>query len=84
MLDSVIVGGLDPSTVGASPARITFDLPGQSKRLIADPIGVEQVMVNGAAIVIDGKPTGHTPAAVLRSGRDTTETNIRDDKGGTP
>jgi N-acyl-D-aspartate/D-glutamate deacylase len=73
----------DPGTVGSSPARITFDLPGQSKRLVADPIGVVRVVVNGTPIVIDGKPTGSTPGTVLRSGRDTTGTNVRTDRGRT-
>ena len=65
---------LDPATVDASPARIAFDLPGDSKRLLADPIGVVRVLVNGRETIVDGRPTGDVPGAVLRSGRDTTGT----------
>jgi N-acyl-D-aspartate/D-glutamate deacylase len=65
---------LDPATVDASPARIAFDLPGESKRLLADPIGVVRVLVNGQETIVDGQPTGDVPGTVLRSGRDTTGT----------
>jgi N-acyl-D-aspartate/D-glutamate deacylase len=65
---------LDPATVDASPARIAFDLPGDSKRLLADPIGVVRVLVNGQETIVDGQPTGDVPGTVLRSGRDTTGT----------
>jgi N-acyl-D-aspartate/D-glutamate deacylase len=66
----------DPSTVGATPARVAFDLPGESKRLLADPIGVRWVVVNGMLTLIDGRVTGETPGTVLRSGRDTRGTNV--------
>jgi N-acyl-D-aspartate/D-glutamate deacylase len=64
----------DPATVDATPARIAFDLPGDSKRLLADPLGVVRVLVNGQETIVDGQPTGTVPGAVLRSGRDTTGT----------
>ncbi len=46
----------DP-TVGAAPVRTVFDLPGQNKRLLADPIGVSRVFVNGIETIVDGKLT---------------------------
>ena len=44
-------------TDGAAPVRTVFDLPGQSKRLLADPIGVSRVFVNGIETIVDGKLT---------------------------
>jgi N-acyl-D-aspartate/D-glutamate deacylase len=64
----------DPATVDASPARISFDLPGDSKRLLADPIGVHRIFVNGVQTLIDAKATGSAGGTVLRSGRDTAAT----------
>ena len=61
----------DPETVDAQQARVAFDLPGDSKRLVADSIGVQHVFVNGVETIRDGQPTGATPGTVLRSGRDT-------------
>jgi N-acyl-D-aspartate/D-glutamate deacylase len=65
---------LDPATVDAGPARIAFDLPGESKRLLADPVGIVRVLVNGRETIVDGQPTGDLPGTVLRSGRDTAGT----------
>lgn len=67
----------DPETVDATPARITYDLPGDSKRLLADPVGVVRVLVNGTETIVDGKPTGNVPGRLLRSGRDTADTDTR-------
>ncbi len=61
----------DPATITAEPAYVAFDLPGDSKRLLATAVGVEHVYVNGVETVTDGQPTGATPGTVLRSGRDT-------------
>ena len=61
----------DPETVDSEPAHVVFDLPGDSKRLVANPIGVHRVYVNGVETIVDGTPTGATPGTVLRSGRDT-------------
>jgi N-acyl-D-aspartate/D-glutamate deacylase len=61
----------DPDTVDAGPPTLVPDLPGDSKRLIADPVGVRHVFVNGVETIVDGAPTGSTPGTVLRSGRDT-------------
>jgi N-acyl-D-aspartate/D-glutamate deacylase len=67
----------DPTTVDATPPYIVFDLPGDSKRLLADPVGVVRVFVNGAETIVDGAPTDALPGAVLRSGRDTADTDTR-------
>jgi N-acyl-D-aspartate/D-glutamate deacylase len=64
----------DPERVGAGPARTSFDLPGESKRLLSDPIGVERVFVNGVPVIAGGAATGNLPGTVLRSGRDTANT----------
>ncbi len=64
----------DPEKIGASPARISFDLPGQSKRLLSDPQGIDRVFVNGVPTIVEGKPTGNLPGTILRSGRDTSAT----------
>lgn len=62
---------VDPDTVGSGPAHLTSDLPGGSSRLVADAIGVVEVVVNGVPIVRDGAVTGDLPGTVLRAGRDT-------------
>jgi N-acyl-D-aspartate/D-glutamate deacylase len=67
----------DPETVESGPTRTVFDLPGKSKRLLADPVGVSSVFVNGAEVFAEGAPTGNTPGVILRSGRDTTGTEVR-------
>lgn len=61
----------DPETITAEPAYVSFDLPGDSKRLLSTPVGIEHVYVNGVETVTDGQPTGATPGVVFRSGRDT-------------
>ncbi|MEO6988721.1 MAG: amidohydrolase family protein [Aquihabitans sp.] len=66
--DVVVV---DPETVGAEHATLVHDLPGDSPRLTAEPIGVRYVLVNGTVSVVDGKATGTRPGTLLRSGRDT-------------
>jgi len=68
----------DPETVGSSPTRTAFDLPGDNKRLLADSIGIKSVLVNGVPTLTDGKPTGDSPGIVLRSGRHTSNTTVRD------
>ncbi len=67
----------DPETVNAAPTRTVYDLPGDSKRLIADPLGVERVLVNGTPVLAAGRATGATPGGLLRSGRDTANTQVR-------
>jgi hypothetical protein len=47
------------------------DLPGGCSRLTADSYGIERVLVNGQAVIVNGQPTGATPGTVLKSGKDT-------------
>jgi N-acyl-D-aspartate/D-glutamate deacylase len=61
----------DPERVGCGEIRAATDLPGGAGRLVADPLGVERVLVNGRAVALGGRPTGDLPGSVLRSGRDT-------------
>jgi len=61
----------DPATIGSENAHMVADLPGGSSRLTADSYGIERVLVNGVAVIIDGQPTGATPGTVLKSGTDT-------------
>ena len=67
----------DPATVDAGPVRTAFDLPQNAQRLVADPIGVHRVFVNGVETLVDGIPTGALGGRILRSGRDTTGTDTR-------
>lgn len=61
----------DADAIGTGPTYLKKDMPGDEVRLYADALGVEQVIVNGRQIVVDGKHTGALPGQVLRSGRDT-------------
>lgn len=61
----------DPETIGSENAHMVADLPGGCERLTADSYGIERVLVNGTAIIVDGQPTGSTPGTVLKSGTDT-------------
>ena len=61
----------DPDRVGPGPEQTVDDLPGGASRLYADADGIDHVLVNGTAVVRDGKLTGAIPGFVLRSGRDT-------------
>ena len=61
----------DPETIGSENARMVADLPGGCSRLTARSYGIERVLVNGTAIIVDGEPTGATPGSVLKSGKDT-------------
>lgn len=67
----------DPTTIGASHATMVNDLPGGTARLVAAAKGVHAVWVNGTRVFNEGKPTGHTPGTVLRSGRDTKTVSTR-------
>jgi N-acyl-D-aspartate/D-glutamate deacylase len=62
---------IDPETVGSENARMVADLPGGCERLTAGSFGVERVLVNGTAVIVDGQATGATPGTLLRSGVDT-------------
>jgi N-acyl-D-aspartate/D-glutamate deacylase len=61
----------DPATVDTQPPKTVFDLPGESKRLLAGSVGMHHVFCNGTEIVRDGEATGDTPGVVMRAGRDT-------------
>ena len=61
----------DPETIGSENARMVADLPGGCARLTARSNGIERVLVNGTAVIVDGEPTGARPGSVLKSGRDT-------------
>jgi N-acyl-D-aspartate/D-glutamate deacylase len=62
---------IDPETVGSEPARMVADLPGGCERLTAGSFGVERVLVNGTAVIVDGQATGAMPGTLLKSGIDT-------------
>ena len=61
----------DPETIGSENAHMGADLPGGCSRLTADSYGIERVLVNGTAVIINGQATGATPGTVLKSGKDT-------------
>jgi len=61
----------DPSSVGAGPVAMRYDLPAGAGRLYADSVGVKHVFVNGREVVRDGQFLGIFPGRTLRSGRDT-------------
>jgi N-acyl-D-aspartate/D-glutamate deacylase len=61
----------DPATVGAGPLRRVADLPAGAERLVADAIGIDAVIVNGAVIRRDGvdvTPPAGRPGRLLRHG----------------
>jgi N-acyl-D-aspartate/D-glutamate deacylase len=66
----------DPSRVAPGPERTVDDLPAGAARLYADAVGIEQVLVGGVTIALDGRLTGATPGTLLRSGRDTETVNV--------
>ena len=67
----------DPAVIDSEDATLVKDLPGDSSRLTAGSRGVQRVLVNGVAIVVDGVATGAVPGTVLRSGRDTATVTAR-------
>jgi N-acyl-D-aspartate/D-glutamate deacylase len=71
--DVVVV---DPHTVGARETEIRHDLPGGAWRLYGEADGIDHVLVNGAEVVDHGRFTDARPGTILRSGRDTSGTDI--------
>jgi N-acyl-D-aspartate/D-glutamate deacylase len=61
----------DPEVIGAGELHLEFDLPGDSPRLMAAPVGIERVYVNGTLAVVDGAHTEALAGTVLRSGTHT-------------
>ena len=58
----------DPDTIGsASRGERRYDLPGGAKRMVMPSRGVEYTIVNGQIVYAEGRATGGTPGAVLRS-----------------
>jgi N-acyl-D-aspartate/D-glutamate deacylase len=66
----------DPDTIASGPVRMTKDLPGDNKRLVADSIGMKHVFVAGVEIVTDGVATEALPGALLKSGVDTVTVEV--------
>jgi N-acyl-D-aspartate/D-glutamate deacylase len=61
----------DPTTIDTNPPEVRSDFPGGAGRLYSEPTGIDHVLVNGTAVVIDGKPVASEGGMLLRSGRDT-------------
>jgi N-acyl-D-aspartate/D-glutamate deacylase len=68
---------IDPEVVGSEDATLVSDLPGGAARLTAGSHGVVRVLVNGVAVVVDGRSTDARPGTVLHSGRDTDTVTAR-------
>jgi N-acyl-D-aspartate/D-glutamate deacylase len=64
---------LDPETVASHDIAMRYDLPGGAGRLYAESEGIEHVIVNGSPLVKDGALLPARPGALLRSGRDTSD-----------
>jgi N-acyl-D-aspartate/D-glutamate deacylase len=56
----------DEATVAPGPIGLRDDLPGGARRLYADAVGIEHVLVNGTEIVRGQSWTGALPGHVLR------------------
>jgi N-acyl-D-amino-acid deacylase len=59
----VCVFALD--SVGAESPQLVRDLPGNSERLVAEPIGIRYTIVNGVVVNDEGASTGALPGALL-------------------
>jgi N-acyl-D-aspartate/D-glutamate deacylase len=55
----------DPDAVAYLDTRFVADLPGGGERLWRDSAGIRHVLVNGQAVVEDGRLTGKRPGRVL-------------------
>ena len=61
----------DPQTIGAGPLQRVYDLPAGADRLIAKPLGMVAVIVNGTVLPAPGEawPAGQAlPGRLLRNG----------------
>ena len=58
----------DPARVGTRPTEMVHDLPQGERRLLQGADGVVHVLVNGRAVVRDGRPAEALPGRVLRGG----------------
>jgi N-acyl-D-aspartate/D-glutamate deacylase len=61
----------DADRVGPAAAGFRSDLPAGARRLYAEALGIEHVLVNGREIVRGNHFTGERPGRALRSGQDT-------------
>ena len=63
----------DADTVGATPLKRVYDLPGGADRLKSEAIGIEAVIVNGTLLRQDNQdmvdPEGDLPGKLLRHGQ---------------
>ena len=60
----------DPATIDSGDARVIADLPAGASRVLAEPVGIRHVFVNGAIACTDGRPTQELRGTVLRAGKD--------------
>jgi N-acyl-D-amino-acid deacylase len=62
----------DRDTVGDSPLRRVYDLPGGADRLVSDAVGIDAVIVNGVLLRQNNQdmvdPNGPLPGRMLRNG----------------
>jgi N-acyl-D-aspartate/D-glutamate deacylase len=57
---------LDRARLGAGDARYVEDFPAGSGRYVVDAEGYVAVIVNGTAVLEEGRPTGALPGAIIR------------------
>jgi N-acyl-D-amino-acid deacylase len=58
----------DPATISATPLHRVNDLPQGAERLVSEPIGIQDVIVNGVPMIRDGEVIEtKLPGALLRS-----------------
>lgn len=67
---------INPKTLAAHPPQARYDLPGGAWRLYGGATGFDHVFCNGTEIVRDDSFTDNRPGQMIRSGTDTTGTNI--------
>jgi N-acyl-D-aspartate/D-glutamate deacylase len=61
----------DKDTVDTAPVETCNDFPAGARRLFADSIGMERVMVRGTTVLHRGRDTGARPGQFLVRARDT-------------